>query len=104
MPIEHLIKQFLPIISNAIVVGDQQKYLACLLTLKVELDESTGLPTNQLTATAVEACQRVGSSALTVADILDGGGDHRVLRMIQRGIDKVNKKAGSKVQKVRGQR
>ena len=102
VPIENLIKQMLPIVSNAVVVGDQQKFLSCLLTLRVEVDEATGLPTNQLSAVSVEACQKVGSSALTVGDILSKGSDHKVLRMIQKGIDKVNNKAPSKVQKVKG--
>lgn len=101
VPIENMIKQTLPLISNAMVVGDQQKYLSCLLSLKVEQDEATGLPTNQLSAMAVQACQQVESSALSVPDILDGGGDHKVLKMIQKGIDRVNKRASSKVQKVR---
>ena len=100
VPIENLIKQALPLISNAMVVGDQQKYLSCLLSLKVEKDEATGLPTNQLSAVALEECQQVDSSAISVADILEGGGDHKVLKMIQKGIDNVNKKANSRVQKV----
>ncbi len=81
------------------VVGDQQKYLSCLLTLKVVQDNVTGLPTNQLSPIAIEACQRAGSSAQTVSDILEKG-DHRVLKMIQKGIDHANRKATSKVQKV----
>ncbi len=35
VPIENAIKHELPIISNAIVIGEQQKFLACLLTLRV---------------------------------------------------------------------
>lgn len=81
------------------VVGDQQKYLSCLLTLRVIQDEVTSLPTNQLDPMAVEACQRVGSSAQTVSDIVDRG-DHKVLKMIQKGIDHTNRKASAKVQKV----
>lgn len=99
VPVENLIKQELPIVSNAMVVGDQQKYLSCLLTLKVVQDDITGLPTNQLSPLAVEACLRVGSTAQTVSDVLEKG-DHKVLRMIQKGIDHVNKKAHSKIQKV----
>jgi len=35
VPIENAVKEQLHIISNAMVVGDQKKYLSCLLTLKV---------------------------------------------------------------------
>ena len=100
MPIEGLIKQTLPIVSNALIVGDQQKYLSCLLTLRVEMDETTGLPTNQLTQVALDECKRIGSSSRTVDDILSRGGDHKVLKMLQKGIDAVNKRAISKIHKV----
>ena len=100
MPIESMIKQALPLISNAMVVGDQQNYLSCLLSLKVEQDQATGLPTDELSPVAVDECQRVDSLALSVADILEGGGDHKVIKMIQRGIDYVNKRANSKIHKV----
>ena len=101
MPIEGLIKQTLPVVSNALVVGDQQKYLSCLLTLRVEMDDTTGLPTNKLTEVAMGECKKVGSNAQTVDDVLNHGGDHRVLKMLQKGIDTVNKKAPSKIHKVR---
>ena len=35
VPIESLIKENAPIISNVILVGDQREYLVCLITLKV---------------------------------------------------------------------
>ena len=34
-PIEEAIKREIPIINNAIVMGDQQRFLCCLVTLKV---------------------------------------------------------------------
>ena len=67
------------------------------------MDDRTGLPTDQLTPVAVAACQRVGSHSLTVSEILKGGGgagDHKVLKMIQKGMDNVNKRALSRAQKV----
>ena len=35
VPIEDCIKEQLRIVSNVMVIGDQKKYLSCLLTLKV---------------------------------------------------------------------
>jgi len=100
VPIENQIKQELPIISNAMVVGDQQKYLSCLLTLKVEQDPVTGLPTNQLSPQVLEECRRIGSSAQTVSDDLEGR-DHKIRKAIQQGIDDENRKVSAKIQKVR---
>ena len=100
MPIESLIKQSLPIVSNALVVGDQQKYLACLMTLRVEVDDTTGLPTKKLSQVALDECRKIGSGSRTIDDILNKGGDHKVLKMLQKGIDTVNRNAPSKIHKV----
>ena len=35
VPIEEAVKTELPIISNAVLIGDQRKFLSMLLTLKV---------------------------------------------------------------------
>lgn len=35
IPIEDRIKNELPIVSNAMVIGDKKKFLSCFLTLKV---------------------------------------------------------------------
>lgn len=35
VPIEDAIKEEVPIISNAMVIGDKRKFLSCFLTLKV---------------------------------------------------------------------
>ena len=117
-PIEEAIKRELPLISNAIVIGDQQRFLCCLVTLKVryirtrrfqdrfsgqplqtEVDEETGVPTDRLSEMALSCCQAAGSSAHTVGEVVGGEGDRKVLKMIQHGIDRVNKAAASRIQK-----
>ena len=35
VPIEDCIREQLRIVSNVMVIGDQKKYLSCLLTIKV---------------------------------------------------------------------
>ena len=37
--IEEAIKKELPCISNAMVVGDRKKFLSCILTFKVDVDQ-----------------------------------------------------------------
>ena len=37
--VEEAIKKELPCISNAMVVGDRKKFLSCILTFKVDVDQ-----------------------------------------------------------------
>ncbi len=71
VPIEEAVKKELPCISNAILIGDRRKFLTMFLTFKVVLDDSTDLPTNELTKSCVDWCQSVGCDARTVEDILE---------------------------------
>lgn len=50
IPIEIAIKEACPIISHVVVIGDERKYLTCLLTLKCKMDHQTrgGKPTQEL--------------------------------------------------------
>ena len=94
--IEEAIKEELPCISNAVLIGDKQKFLSCFLTLKVVLDKANNdMPTNELTPETVEWCKSVGSNATKVSDILSGP-DGYVMKAIQDGIDRANKRAISR--------
>ncbi|KAF0876262.1 ACBG1 ligase, partial [Crocuta crocuta] len=94
-PIEEAVKVELPIISNAILIGDQRKFLSMLLTLKCTLDPHTSAPTDQLTEQAVEFCQRAGSRATTVSEIV-ARRDEAVYRAIDEGIQRVNMRAAAR--------
>jgi len=63
-------------------------------------DDKTGLPTDQLSESAIIECRLAGSAATTVTDIIQGRGDANVLKLIKRGIDEANKKAIAKPHKV----
>jgi len=93
--IEDAIKEELPCVSNAILIGDKKKYLSTFLSLKVNIDKTNETPTDELAPTAVIWCQSVGSNATKVSDILRGP-DGRVMNAIQAGIDRANKKAISR--------
>ncbi|XP_077796182.1 long-chain-fatty-acid--CoA ligase ACSBG1 isoform X2 [Macaca mulatta] len=94
VPIEEAVKMELPIISNAMLIGDQRKFLSMLLTLKCTLDPDTSDPTDNLTEQAVEFCQRVGSRATTVSEIV--GKDEAVYQAIEEGIQRVNMNAAAR--------
>uniref|UniRef100_A0A8I3X1D8 Long-chain-fatty-acid--CoA ligase ACSBG1 n=1 Tax=Callithrix jacchus TaxID=9483 RepID=A0A8I3X1D8_CALJA len=95
LPIEEAVKMELPIISNAMLIGDQRKFLSMLLTLKCTLDPDTSDPTDNLTEQAVEFCQRVGSRATTVSEIV-GKKDEAVYQAIEEGIRRVNINAAAR--------
>ncbi|RHY24894.1 hypothetical protein DYB32_008639, partial [Aphanomyces invadans] len=63
--LEDVLKQELPILSNAMAVGDKRKFISALLTLRVRVD-ANGLPTNELDPFVVREFEAIGSTAKTV--------------------------------------
>lgn len=100
VPVEELIKKELPIVSNAILIGDKKKFLTVFLTLKTVVDKDTELPTKELTPIARDWCSSIGSKNVRSIDQILQGPDPRVMAAIQAGIDKVNSKAVSNAAKV----
>ncbi|XP_037398728.1 long-chain-fatty-acid--CoA ligase ACSBG1 isoform X2 [Pygocentrus nattereri] len=99
IPIEDAVKRELPIISNAMLIGDKRKFLSMLLTLKCVTNIETMEPTDDLSSEAVEYCQQLGSQATKVSDIT-GGKDKLVNKAIQEGIARVNAQAISNAQRI----
>ncbi|CAJ0965332.1 unnamed protein product [Ranitomeya imitator] len=99
VPIEDAIKEHIPIISNVMVVGDKRKFLSMLLTLKCNVNFDTGEPEDELTTEALEFCQKIGSKANKVSDIV-GHKDKLVYTAIQEGVNAVNYQSTSNAQKV----
>eukprot|EP01100_Stratorugosa_tubuloviscum_P000476 TRINITY_DN1108_c0_g1_i1.p1 TRINITY_DN1108_c0_g1~~TRINITY_DN1108_c0_g1_i1.p1 ORF type:complete len:718 (+),score=352.30 TRINITY_DN1108_c0_g1_i1:42-2195(+) len=97
IPIEEIIKQEIDAVSIAVVIGDRRKYLSCLLTLKSEPDE-LGLPTQKLSASAIQFAINAQSKATTIEEA-------RIcpnfLKEIALGIERTNKKAVSRAQLIR---
>lgn len=52
VPIEDNFKQLFPPCSNIMVVGEAQRFLACLITFKVDVDLVTFMPSKNLTLEA----------------------------------------------------
>ncbi|NXG79459.1 ACBG2 ligase, partial [Baryphthengus martii] len=99
IPIENAVKNAVPIISNAMLVGDKAKFLAMLLTLKCNVNIETGEPGDDLAPEALEYCQRLGSKATRASEIISSR-DKAVYAAIQNGIAAVNERAVSNAQKI----
>lgn len=99
VPIEDAVKEALPLISNAMLIGDKRKFLAMLLTVKCQVNGETGAPEDELTPEAVELCRKLGSNATRVSDIA-GGRDRLIHTAIQEGITQVNENATSNAQRI----
>ena len=96
--IENNIKKELSnIISNVVVIGDQKKFLSCLITLKVELNDE--IPTNELdTALQFYLYKKHGIDVKTVEDARTC---LNLRDMIWTGIKSANLKAISKAQTIK---
>ncbi|XP_030639777.1 long-chain-fatty-acid--CoA ligase ACSBG2 isoform X2 [Chanos chanos] len=99
VPIEDAVKEAVPLISNAMLIGDKRKFLSMLLTVKCQMNAETGAPEDELTPEAVELCRKLGSNATKVSDIA-GGRDRVIYAAIQEGINRVNEKATSNAQRI----
>ena len=76
-------------VAHAMVVGDDEDYLAVLLTLQTKRDETTGKMSNEMTEDAKRWFRFARYEVKTVNDVLahlDDGLQH----VIQAGIDRVN--------------
>jgi len=102
-PIEDRIKSELPdFVSNCVVVGDKQKHLACLLTVKAVPDPQTLDMTDQLDAQAWEWCNSLGCQPDSVTDLVNNKQKYEaVWDAIMETLNKVNRESSSKAAKVR---
>ncbi|XP_041862858.1 long-chain-fatty-acid--CoA ligase ACSBG2 isoform X2 [Melanotaenia boesemani] len=99
VPIEDSVKEAIPLISNAMLIGDKRKFLSMLLTIKCQVNPETGDPEDELTPESVELCRNLGSNATRVSEIA-GERDRVVHTAIQEGINRVNEKATSNAQRI----
>ena len=95
--IEDELKDAMPALSNAMVIGDKRKFLTALLTLQVEVDPETGAPTNKLTGHALDTSKEIGSTATLTEQARD---DPKWQAYFDAGVKKANSKATSRAQSV----
>ena len=98
VPIEEQLKKHLPFISNALVIGDQRKYIAALLAFKVNM-LPTGKPTQELSPEALGELEKLGIKGITT--VTQAAEHPQVKKVIQQGVDKSNQFAVSSAAKVK---
>ncbi|XP_007895402.1 long-chain-fatty-acid--CoA ligase ACSBG2-like [Callorhinchus milii] len=98
LPIEDAIKNELTIVRHAVLIAIAND-LIILLTLKCEVNENTGEPSDVLTRETIAYCRRIGSKATTVSNILFQK-DPAIYNAITKGIENVNKKTNSNIPKM----
>ncbi|XP_014675418.1 PREDICTED: long-chain-fatty-acid--CoA ligase ACSBG2-like isoform X2 [Priapulus caudatus] len=99
VPIEDNVKEQLPILSNVMLIGDRRKFLSMLMTLKVNVNEDTGEPTDDLAAVTLDWLKALGCTATKVTELVNSK-DERVYKAIQEGVKRANLKSVSNAQKV----
>lgn len=76
------------------LIGENQRFMAALITFKVDIDMSTGTPSNQLVPEVVQYFQeKVGVSVKTSDEACS---NKKILEHIQKCVDETNKKLVSK--------
>jgi long-chain-fatty-acid--CoA ligase ACSBG len=91
LPIEEALKETCKIISNIVVLGDDKKYLAVLITLKTD-------DKGNMSSEVLEYIKEINSEATNIVEAIN---DENIKFYVQKCIDEVNKKAASRAQLVR---
>ncbi|XP_032887355.1 long-chain-fatty-acid--CoA ligase ACSBG2-like [Amblyraja radiata] len=99
IPIEDAVMTKLPLISNAMLIGDKRKFLSILLTLKCNMDNETGEPLDDLAPPTIDFCRKNGCSVTHLSDFVKRQ-DPMIEKAIQDAIDTVNKDATSNAQRI----
>lgn len=93
IPIEIALKEACPILSHVLVIGDERKYLTCLLTVKCRMDHQTrgDRPTNELAPEVISFISGLGLRGKTTLKEIQS--DPSVLTYIQKCVESVNSRA-----------
>ncbi|XP_055713765.1 very long-chain-fatty-acid--CoA ligase bubblegum [Phlebotomus papatasi] len=98
--VEHLVKNELPCVSNAFLVGDKRKYLTMLLALKTEMDVDSGAPKDELHPETLNWFKPLGVDYTKLSQVHEAGPCPKVLKALEDGIARANKFATSNAQKI----
>jgi len=98
IPIEEAIKEELKVLSNVMLVGDERKHLAALLTFRTVADPA-GEPSDELAEMVLNWLKQIGSKATSARQIIDQDCP-KVRAALLDAIEAANSKAVSRANKV----
>ncbi|KAI5708124.1 hypothetical protein M8J77_016743 [Diaphorina citri] len=100
VPIEHIVKSELPVLSNAFLVGDKKKFLSMLLALRTKMNADTGEPLDELETDTKDWLKSLGVDNInTLSELLEKKPE-AVYKATQAAIDRANLKSISNAQKI----
>ena len=94
VPIEDNFKVACPACSNIMLIGENQRFMAALITFKVDIDMTTGLPSNKLMSDAVKFIKAETGEDLKTSD--EACKNQKVFEMVQKCVNETNKLSVSK--------
>lgn len=99
VPIEHIVKAELSVLSNAFLVGDKRKFLSMLVTLKTKMNTDTGEPLDELEEETKDWAKKLGVEVTKLSELLEKRPEP-IYKSIQQAIDRANEKSISNAQKI----
>lgn len=99
VPIEDIFKAIFSACSNIMVVGENQRFMAALITLKVDIDGKTGLPGKNLTPEAIAYLKNETGQTFKTSE--EAIADPKVSELVRRCLDQTNKKLVSRAAHIR---
>jgi long-chain-fatty-acid--CoA ligase ACSBG len=94
VPIEDNFKEQCPACSNIMLIGENQRFMGALITLKVEIDMTTGLPSKDLMAESKKWIKNETGFDLKTSD--EACVNQKVFESIQKAVVKTNDLSVSK--------
>lgn len=76
------------------LLGENQRFMAALITFKVDIDMTTGLPSTKLTNDAIKFIKEKTGEDLKTSE--EACKSQKVFEMVQKCVDETNKKSVSK--------
>ena len=99
MPVEDMFKLECLACSNIMMIGEQQRFMAALITFKADVDPKSGVPSRNLTPEAKTELKKVTGMDITTTD--QACAEPKVADYVKQCIEATNKKSVSRAAHIR---